>query len=62
MTHGFLCPLLGLTMGAGVQLLVVADRKTPADWELAGAEFLSVDEQLGLRYQLKDRIGYDTYA
>ena len=36
-----------------VQLLVVADRKTPADWALEGAEVLSVDEQLGLRYQLK---------
>ena len=45
-----------------MQLLIVADRKTPTDWELDGAEFLSIDEQLGLRYQLKDRIGYDTYA
>lgn len=40
----------------------MADRKTPTDWHLDGAEFLSIDEQLELRYQLKDHIGYSTYA
>ena len=45
-----------------MQLLVVADRKTPTDWHLDGAEFLSVDEQTGLGYQLKDHIYYNTYA
>ena len=45
-----------------VQVLVVADRKTPTDWRLDGAEFLSVEEQTGLGYQLKNHIGYDTYA
>ena len=40
----------------------MADRKTPTDWHLDGVVFLSVDEQLGLSYQLKNHIGYDTYA
>ena len=45
-----------------VQVLVVADSKTPTDWHLDGAEFLSIDEQAGLRYEVKDHIGYNTYA
>ena len=51
----------GLPMGC-VQLLVVADRKTPTDWQLDGVEFLSMKEQKSLPYELKDHISYDTYA
>ena len=40
----------------------MADRKTPADWHLDGVELLSVEEQLSLGYQLKNHIGYNTYA
>ena len=45
-----------------MQLLVVADRKTPTDWHLDGAEFLSVEDQIGLGYHMNNHIGYDTYA
>jgi len=41
---------------------VVADKKTPEDWHMDGVEFLSVDEQLGLRYEIKNHIAYNSYT
>lgn len=41
---------------------MVADRKTPEDWQLDNVEFLSMEKQKELKYTLGSHIGFDTYA
>ena len=44
------------------QLVVVADRKTPADWQQAGARFLSVAQQRRLPFRIVDALPWNHYA
>ena len=43
-------------------LVVVADRKTPPDWQLTGARFLSVQEQRRLSFRIAAALPWDHYA
>jgi hypothetical protein len=44
------------------RLIVVADRKTPADWMQAGATFLSVEQQLRLPFKTAQALPWNHYA
>lgn len=44
------------------QLVVVGDKKTPADWSCAGAIYLGVDEQMALNSELASSIPYNHYG
>jgi hypothetical protein len=46
----------------GYQLVVVGDKKTPADWSCAGAIYLGVDEQMALNSELASSIPYNHYG
>ena len=43
-------------------LVVVADRKTPRDWQLDGACFLSVEEQIALPFRIVAALPWNHYA
>ena len=47
---------------ANVHLVVVADKKTPTDWNLDGCEFLSVDKQLSLNYRIIPLLPWNHYS
>ena len=47
---------------ANVHLVVVADKKTPADWYLEGCEFLSVDRQMSLNYRIISLLPWNHYS
>jgi hypothetical protein len=44
------------------QLVVVADRKTPPDWQQAGTRFLSVDHQRRMPFRIVDALPWNHYA
>lgn len=44
------------------KLLVVADKKTPKDWELPNCEFLSVEKQLNLDYEITKVLPWNHYC
>lgn len=46
----------------GWRLLVVGDRKTPADWSLPGADFLSAEDQQALAYRTPRSLPWNHYA
>lgn len=46
----------------GYQLVVVGDKKTPANWSCAGAIYLGVDEQMALNSELASSIPYNHYG
>lgn len=43
-------------------IVVVGDRKTPVQWECEGIQFLSLSDQLALRYELAAAVSTDHYA
>lgn len=45
-----------------VQVLVVADDKTPANWEYENVEFLDIIEQKELRYNILPLTPKNSYA
>jgi hypothetical protein len=47
---------------AGYNLIVVGDRKTPADWECPGVDFLSVQRQMESGFRLSARLPYNHYC
>jgi len=46
----------------GWRLVVVADTKTPKDWNLPGVVFLSLEKQNELGLEVSEHIGFKTYA
>ena len=44
------------------QLVVVADAKTPADWQCSGAELISTDDQQDLPYLIAPLLPWNHYA
>ena len=48
----------------GWRMVVVADHKTPVDWQLASVDFLSVEKQAQLPYKLAidGRLPFRSYA
>lgn len=44
------------------QVLVVADKKTPADWALKGVKLLTVEEQERLSYKTSRLTPWNSYA
>ena len=46
----------------GAQVLVVADRKTPADWAYPGVDFLGMEEQKELGYSILPLTPLNSYA
>lgn len=46
----------------GYRLYVVGDRKTPSDWNLDGAEFISVARQEQMRYRLTAHLPWNHYC
>ncbi|KAK6740488.1 hypothetical protein RB195_008758 [Necator americanus] len=43
-------------------LVVVADVRTPKDWYVEGAHFLSIEDQKKLGYRIMDSLPYNSYA
>ncbi|KAM6592672.1 hypothetical protein CsatA_000375 [Cannabis sativa] len=46
----------------GWQVLAIGNSKTPSDWSLKGAIFLSLEEQAKLRFRVVDFLPYDSYV
>jgi hypothetical protein len=46
----------------GWRLVVVADKKTPADWHLDGCDFLSVEDQKTLGYSILKYLPWNHYS
>jgi hypothetical protein len=46
----------------GLPVVVVGDRKTPRGWSCRGVDFIDVDQQSSLRYQILDHLPFDHYA
>ncbi|KAD4584696.1 hypothetical protein E3N88_22297 [Mikania micrantha] len=46
----------------GWQVLAVGNSKTPNDWDLKGAIFLSIEEQAKLGFRIIDFLPYDSYV
>ncbi len=44
------------------QMVVVADRKTPTDWQWEGVRFISVQDQLESAYQLAKTLPFNHYS
>lgn len=44
------------------QLVVAGDKKTPADWNFAGAEYLSIDRQQEIGHHLNKILPYNHYC
>jgi hypothetical protein len=44
------------------RLIVVGDRKTPGDWKLDGAEFISIDDQQGSNFSLAQSLPENHYS
>lgn len=44
------------------KLLVVGDKKTPADWHYKNVHFISVEDQFKLNYKLPDVLPYNHYC
>jgi hypothetical protein len=50
-----------LTRVSGWQVVAVAGENTPADWKVAGAIFLSMDDQAALGYRVNAHLPYNSY-
>ncbi|KAL5540417.1 hypothetical protein UlMin_044933 [Ulmus minor] len=46
----------------GWQVLAIGNSKTPSDWSLKGAIFLSLEEQAKLGFRIVDYLPYDSYV
>ncbi|KAB1222346.1 hypothetical protein CJ030_MR2G025526 [Morella rubra] len=46
----------------GWQVLAIGNSKTPSDWSLKGAIFLSLEQQAGLGFRVVDFLPYDSYV
>ncbi|KAJ1408974.1 STELLO-like [Sesbania bispinosa] len=46
----------------GWQVLAIGDSRTPSDWALKGAIFLSLEEQANLGFRVVDFLPYDSYV
>ncbi|KAF8395827.1 hypothetical protein HHK36_019781 [Tetracentron sinense] len=46
----------------GWQVLAVGNSKTPSDWNLKGAIFLSLEQQANLGFRIVDHLPYDSYV
>ncbi|GLT95983.1 hypothetical protein SLE2022_136340 [Rubroshorea leprosula] len=46
----------------GWQVLAIGNSRTPKDWSLKGAIFLSLDEQANLGFRVVDYLPYDSYV
>lgn len=46
----------------GWQVLAIGNSKTPSDWNLKGAIFLSLDQQASLGFRIVDQLPYDSYV
>lgn len=46
----------------GWQVLAVGNSRTPSDWSLKGAIFLSLEEQANLGFRVVDYLPYDSYV
>lgn len=46
----------------GWQVLAIGDSKTPSDWVLKGAIYLSLEEQASLGFRVVDYLPYDSYV
>lgn len=46
----------------GWKLVVVGDKKTPSDWYLEGCDYLGVEDQLALGYEITNVIPWNHYA
>lgn len=46
----------------GWQVLAVGNSKTPSDWSLKGAIFLSLEDQANLGFRVVDYLPYDSYV
>ncbi|PON57534.1 hypothetical protein TorRG33x02_293720 [Trema orientale] len=44
------------------QVLAIGNSRTPSDWELKGAIFLSLEEQANLGFRVLDHLPYDSYV
>src|SRR5690349_20237412 len=44
------------------QLIVVGDKKTPADWQYENVTYLNVDDQISLSSSLANAIPYNHYG
>lgn len=46
----------------GWHVIVVADKKTPKDWNLSGCTFLSIEKQMDLKYRCTQLIPWNHYS
>ncbi|KAI3903966.1 hypothetical protein MKX01_004034 [Papaver californicum] len=46
----------------GWQVLAIGTSKTPSDWNLKGAIFLSLEQQASLGFRIVDHLPYDSYV
>ncbi|KAK7267308.1 hypothetical protein RIF29_19978 [Crotalaria pallida] len=46
----------------GWQVLAIGNSRTPSDWELKGAIFLSLEQQANLGFRVVDYLPYDSYV
>jgi hypothetical protein len=46
----------------GWKVVVVADKKTPADWAYPNVDFLSVEMQQSLPYEITPLVPYNNYG
>jgi len=46
----------------GWRVVIVADKKTPKDWELENCDFLSIEKQQKLGYHMNDLLPYNHYG
>ncbi|OVA15141.1 Protein of unknown function DUF288 [Macleaya cordata] len=46
----------------GWQVLAIGTSKTPSDWNLKGAIFLSLEQQANLGFRIVDHLPYDSYV
>ncbi|KAJ4978894.1 hypothetical protein NE237_009674 [Protea cynaroides] len=54
--------LLNLVKIRGWQVLAIGTSKTPSDWNLKGAIFLSLEQQANLGFRVFDHLPYDSYV
>ncbi|KAK7345049.1 hypothetical protein VNO77_15428 [Canavalia gladiata] len=55
-------PLRRLVKLKGWQVLAIGGSKTPSDWNLKGAIYLSLEEQANLGFRVVDYLPYDSYV
>ncbi|GFP92227.1 hypothetical protein PHJA_001366800 [Phtheirospermum japonicum] len=55
-------PLRKLTKIKGWQVLAIGNSRTPKDWNLKGAIYLSLDVQAQLGFRVVDHLPYDSYV